>query len=89
MTAILTSLFRRHCSLHCLLSIVLLAAWQFPALAHAQAATPRLSADTRIATVGFYHLSWKADMPGRVELQEAGNANFIAARGRYRGAERE
>lgn len=35
MTAIMTSLFRRNCSLRCLLAVVLAAAWQFPALARA------------------------------------------------------
>ena len=88
MSVILTSLFKRHSSLHILLIGVLSLTAQSFGVAHAQDAAPRLSSDTDIATAGFYRLSWEMDNAGRVELEQADNPTFTDAVLRYRGPDR-
>lgn len=52
--------------------------------AHAQ--PPQLEADQKVATAGFYSLSWDGAGPDIVfELQEAHSADFVDGRIRYVG----
>lgn len=44
-----------------------------------------LSADTRVATAGYFQLSWNAD--SAVVVEEARNADFAGARVIYEGAD--
>lgn len=53
----------------------------------AQAAVPRLSVNSEVATAGFFRLSWEADAV-RVELQQAANPEFHSARTLYIGPDR-
>lgn len=51
-------------------------------------ASPTLSADTAIATAGYFRLSWVVSGPGklpRFELQESANADFLDPRTIYNG----
>lgn len=56
-------------------------------------ASPELSADTAVATAGYFDLSWHAvgavgDGPVRFELQEARSPAFAAPRTLYAGPDR-
>jgi hypothetical protein len=88
MTAILSSLFKQHCSVRVILAGILLLTVQLPEQAHAQISLPRLSSDTLIATAGFFRLHWSTDKSGPVELQQANNPSFARPTLRYRGPDR-
>lgn len=72
-----------------LLANLLLVGCLAASLAHA-AVPPRLVASDELATAGFYHLSWTADLPPGNDfvLEESTTADFTAARVIYRGPDR-
>jgi hypothetical protein len=48
---------------------------------------PTLSTDTKVATAGFYTLSWRGGAGAPYELQESSSANFSRPTTIYRGAD--
>jgi len=66
---------------------VLLSSFLISTLATAQGGVEDFAADTRVATSGFYRLTWNVDQGVAVELQEATTADFEDAVRIYEGTD--
>lgn len=65
--------------------LVLATVWPQPARAAADREQVRLSSDTRVATAGFFTLSWQGARSARFELQESASRSFRQPTTIYRG----